>query len=282
MNYFQQRLYTDLNGAPLELMPSFLPTLAALVESDIFSLASMPQRPASQNQPYKMPVEVSPNGRHAVMRIEGPLYSSVPGHYKSLLGLVDLNDVNHDIDAMAADPKLETIVFDIDSPGGMARPSSETAEAIRELGKRKRTVAYSGPGALMASAAYKLGAACKHVLAADSADVGCVGTYLAMKDTSGEWEKAGRKLELFRDGKYKAIGHPGKAMTDDERAHLAGEVEALSKRFKAFVRENRPGIQDYALEGQTLAGRAAREAGLIDGTRRNLALVVADEIRRAL
>ena len=77
------------------------------------------------------------------------------------------------------------------------------------------------------------------------------------------------------------MGLPGKPVTGEELELLEGEVSQLSKNFKSFVRENRPGIAETALEGQTLHGTAARNARLIDGTRRNLPLVVADEIRRA-
>ena len=276
-------LQTDLRVAPWEMMPlhrqGLVDMLARLEAADFMALFELVEPPKSDR--FLGDVAVSESGKQAVVHVEGPLYSNVPAPVKQFFGLADLQDINHDVEELSRDSQVETVIFDIDTPGGLARPSAETAELIRELGKDKRTVAYSGPSSLMASAGYKLGSACHEIKASESADVGCIGTYIAMLDDSEAWAKEGNRLELHREGKYKAMGHPGKAITEDERELLAAETAECSKRFKDFVRGQRPGISESAMEGQTLAGRAAREAGLIDGTRRNLPLLIADEIRRS-
>lgn len=272
------RFAAEISAVPWEMVPSYQASLfAALVAGEnCFEKAGPRSDPRFRNR-----VQVSENGDIAVMDISGPLYGKVPQWAKEMYGMTDLQDINADIDALSSDSKVRTVIYNLDTPGGMARPSSETAELVREQGKRKRTIAYSGPGSMMCSAGYKIGAACNEIKAADSADMGCIGTYIALPDTSEMYKKFGVKLEMFRDGKYKALGHPGKETTDEERELLKTEVAELSKKFKAFVRENRPGIAESAMEGQTLCGRAAKEAGLIDGSRRNLGLLVADEIRRS-
>jgi|GEM_PF-2102666 len=276
-------LQTDLRIAPWEMLPihrqGLVDMLARLESADILALFELVEPPRDDR--FRGNVAVAETGKQAVVHVEGPLYSNVPDPVKNFFGLADLQDINHDVEELARDSQVETVVFDLDTPGGLARPSAETAELIRELGKDKRTVAYSGPSAMMASAGYKLGSACHEIKASESADVGCIGTYIALADDSEQWEKKGVRLELHRDGKYKALGHPGKPITEDERELLAAETAECSKRFKDFVRAERPGISESAMEGQTLAGRAARDAGLIDGTRRNLPLLLADEIRRS-
>lgn len=276
-------LQTDLRIAPWEMLPihrqGLVDMLARLESADTLAIIELVEPPRDDR--FRGKVAVAETGKQAVVHVDGPLYSNVPEPVKQFYGLVDLQDINHDVEELSRDSQVETVVFDLDTPGGLARPSAETAELIRELGKDKRTVAYSGPSAMMASAGYKLGAACHEIKASESADVGCIGTYIAMLDNSEAWAKEGNRLELHRDGKYKAMGHPGKAITEDERELLAAETAECSKRFKDFVRAERPGISESAMEGQTLAGRAARDAGLIDGTRRNLPLLIADEIRRS-
>lgn len=280
--YWQKQLEAAIFGRVWEMVPSYLDAILEWDAPPNF-MQVVSRAPASEKKsPYKGRVERSDNGRHAVMGISGPLYSNPGECAKDFFGVADLEDINHDLEVLGNDPKLETVILNIDSPGGVAGPSAETAELVRELGKEKRVVAYSGPGSMMASAAYKIAAGANEIKASDYADIGSIGTYMALRDSSEKWAKEGNKLHLFRSGKYKAMGMPGKPMTEEEQALCNQEVEALATKFRRFVRENRPGVAESAMEGQTLAGRAAREAGLIDGTRRNLALVVADEIRRAL
>lgn len=273
------RLASDLCHTPWDMQESaHFALYSALRSLDPLEIGP-PQAPRKEN-PFRGSVEKAPNGRTAVMHIEGPLYRKIHPILKGMLGITDLNDINHDISALADDPNLETVIFDIDSPGGMARPSTETAELIKELGEKKRTVAYSS--GTQASAGYKLAAACDENYASKSADVGCVGTYVAMVDDSEHWAKKGYKLEMIRDGVYKGMGHPGKPITAEERALMEEEVKSLSGAFKDFVRENRPGVSESALQGQTLSGSRAKKAGLIDGIHRDLSSLVAAEIRRPL
>lgn len=280
--YWQKLLETAVYGQTLEILPAHL---SAFVEWDLSPWDLPPLESSARQQapesPYRGKVDRSPNGRHAVMSINGPLFSRLPQWVKDDYDLRDLNDINADLDTLGHDRDLQTVVLDINSPGGVAGPSSETAEMVRELGKNKRVIAYSGPGSLMASAAYKIAAGAHEIKASPFAEVGSIGTYMALRDDSAAWEKDGQKLHLFRDGKYKALGHPGKPLTEEEAAHLDEGVQAASRRFKAWVRENRKAIAETAMQGQTLSGRPAVEAGLIDGMRRNLNLLVADEIRRA-
>lgn len=226
---------------------------------------------------FENAVEISQDGRIAVLTIDGMLGYKMSA-LETACGAVDLVHVNRHIERLQQDSRIQTVIFSLETPGGMARPSSETAKLISELGETKRTVAYSD--GLCASAGYKLMSACQEAYASKSASLGCVGTYIALVDSSKKWEKDGLQLQLFRDGKYKALGYPGKAMTDDEKEFLEGEVTGLSAKFKDFVKSRRPKIDPKALEGQCLSGTKAKNAGLVDGFYRDLDALVAAEIKR--
>jgi ClpP class serine protease len=158
---------------------------------------------------------------------------------------------------------VHTVVHAYKSPGGFVTGVQESADIIRELAQEKRVVSFANLEAC--SAAFWLFAAADERYASPTGTVGCVGTYAALLDDSRAWEMEGLKLELFRDGPLKAIGHPGKAMTDEERVFLQGRTDEISALMKGFVRERLPGVDEEALRGQWMSGNAGLEAGLVDG-----------------
>lgn len=272
---------SDLVRAPWDLHPAhhraLLDAAQAFDASEFFRLESPPQAASSR---FRTPVELSPDGRRAVVNVSGAIYNKVHPVLKEFFGLSDLQDLNHDIGELTDDSQIETVIYNIDSPGGAARPSAVTADLIASQGAAKRTVAYSDN--LQASAGYKLAAACQENYAAPAAEIGCIGTYSVLVDDSEYWKEKGVNIDVIRDGKYKAMGHPGKPVTDAERDLVADEVSGLSTKFKDFVRSHRPGIAESAMEGQTLTGQAAIDARLIDGIYNDLGALVASEIKRPL
>ena len=281
------RIISQVFTSPWQILPEHHAAISAALLAHVdgkgqnipdFSENNFASRPMNRDR-FLNPVEISDDGSIAVMTIEGTLGKKL-SMLETFCGGVDLQHIDKDIEELARDDRIQTVIFDIDSPGGMARPSSDTAQRILELSKAKRTIAYTD--GTMASAGYKLASACGKIYASNSADVGCVGTYIALYDQSEALKKRGIELKLFRDGKYKALGYPGKAMTEEESNYLTSEVSGLSAKFKDFVRKQRPGIDESALEGQCLSGKRAQDAGLIDGVYQDLGSLVAAEIKRPL
>jgi len=160
------------------------------------------------------------------------------------------------------DPEIDAIVIDVDSPGGTVTGVPEAAEAIERAATEKPVIAYTG--GMMASAAYWISASADAIVAAPSADVGSIGVYTAFLDRTRQFEQEGIDVELFKHGKFKAMGMPGVALTDEQRALIQEGVDEIAGWFKGFVQQSRPGVSTDAMEGQTFLGKNAVAVGLVD------------------
>ena len=209
----------------------------------------------------------------AILEIEGTIS---PYYYNS----ADPRGIAATVRAMANNPAIRTIIFDIDSPGGHATYIRELAETIREVSTEKRTVAYSGPGAMMCSAAYWTGAACDEVHGATASMPGSVGVFSALYEFKGMLGKLGISLNVFRDGPLKGMGLFGKELTDEESAHIQEGVDKVSAEFKGFIRAQRPGIAEETMHGQAVDGDEAVDAKLYDAHYDDLSELVAVEMER--
>src|SRR5690606_28913836 len=68
------------------------------------------------------------------------------------------------IRALGANPNIQTVIHDLDTPGGHATGVPEWADAIREVSESgTRTVGYVGPGQMACSAGYWVAAACDEI-----------------------------------------------------------------------------------------------------------------------
>lgn len=205
----------------------------------------------------------------AIIPVHGVL-----GRHLSFLDLFcggcDYEYVMQMIALAGADPAVHTIIFDFNSPGGCSIGNNECAEAIASC--EKKTVAYFDE--VCGSAAYLLASQCDEIFAAQSAITGSIGSYMALLDSSREWELQGLKLELFRSGPLKAIGLDGKTVTDEERAYVQSQVDYAAGKFKAAVLAKRPGISADAMQGQTFFASQCIDNGLVDGLANHLLDVV--------
>lgn len=154
------------------------------------------------------------------------------------------------------------VVLNINSPGGMALGIPETASQIQALRATKLVVAVTDT--MACSAAYWLGCSAEKFFTTLSADVGCIGTYIALYDYTKMFEEWGVKLELFKRGKYKAIGLPGNPLDKDARAFLDYDCGRTNDRFLAAVRAGRGDIADETMQGQWFDGEEAVQRGLAD------------------
>jgi protease-4 len=182
---------------------------------------------------------------------------------EKLMGAVDVNDLSAQVDLMAADPSVEKIAFNINSPGGTVTGVEELANKIRDLGKP--TMAYTDSE--MASAAYWLASQAGRVVSSSSASVGSVGVYMAIPDYSKAAEMAGIKMVVIKSSgsPLKGAGIEGTSLSDEQVADLQASVDAIHEDFKASVRAKRKMVADSALRGQVFSGKQAAAQGLVTG-----------------
>jgi signal peptide peptidase SppA len=214
----------------------------------------------------------------AIVTMSGVIMKRAP---EMLCGppVIDLAALDGLLDEISADTLIETVVFAIQSPGGMMIGLEETCSRMRELSTQGiRTIAYADYQ--MCSAGYYLGAACDEIYCAPSAFIGSIGVYCAGLDDSRAWEMEGLELVLARSGKLKAMGHPGKAWTSEEREWLDNMAGECGTEFRQWVTSRRGNVPEEAMQGQCFAAKKA-DPSLIDGIYRDLPALLADLMQAA-
>lgn len=212
-------------------------------------------------EPGDAPEIVQKLGKVAVLNISGVLLPKC-STLEKVCGAMSCADIRTACKQLAADPVVETVILNFDSPGGVVQSIVETARAISSLGNSKATIAYTNGD--MCSAAYWLATACHEIIASESACVGSIGVRLSLLTYAEALKKEGVKLEAFSGGLWKTLGEPARDMTDDERALLQAGVDKIYAQFKATVSAARPGVSEETMQGQTFDGDEAKEAGLVD------------------
>lgn len=194
--------------------------------------------------------------------IAGPIGYKL-GKFEKGAGAVDSTDVLAEIEEADGAPEnsIRAIVLDIDSPGGMVAGTPELADRIAECQKP----VYAFTSGNMCSAAYWVASAANSgIFATRSADVGAIGVYVPFLDSSEALKARGVKVEVFASGKYKGLGMPGTALTEDHRDFLQARVMEIAGMFYDQVKAARPDVADETMQGQVFMAEKAKALGLID------------------
>ena len=161
---------------------------------------------------------------------------------------------------------IKAIILRIDSPGGAVAPTQEIYEEVRRIDKKKPI--YSSFGSVAASGGYYIGAATREIWASSGTLTGSIGVIMQMADLSELFKFAKYKPETIKAGRYKDIGNPARAMTDEERDFLTKLLAGTHQQFKddiTAVRKDRLKVDINELgQGQIFHGKEAMEAGLVD------------------
>jgi signal peptide peptidase SppA len=179
-------------------------------------------------------------------------------------GVEDTEVVGELLQETAEKKEVRALVLDIDSPGGLHTGGPELAHLVEQIDQQKPVLAHTG--GLMASLAYMIGSHARRVSASESAMVGSIGAFIAFVDVSKRLEQMGIKIDVIRnkEGRYKAAGVWGTALSEDQRAHLQDRVEAVYRQFRGMVQAKRLRADSTAFQGQLMLGREAQANGLVD------------------
>lgn len=173
------------------------------------------------------------------------------------------------LDQAAADETVKAIVLEIDSPGGQVDGVQSLAgkvAAIRATGKP--VVAWATGYA--ASGAYWIASAAERVFVADQTTVvGSIGVVATHVDASRAREAAGFRTTEIVAGKYKRIASDNAPLSEEGRAVLQAQVDAIYEIFVQDVARGRGVSVERVLsdmaDGRVFMGSQAVTAGLVDG-----------------
>lgn len=180
-------------------------------------------------------------------------------------GLLSYEGVAHQLRQAGADPKVRTVILDMESGGGQALGAFETACAVRDLAAAKPVTAVVN--GMACSAAYAIASAATRIITTESGISGSIGVVLLHVDREAAMTKAGLKPTFIHAGAHKVDGNPYQALSDDVRAGLQAEIDTLMSMFVSCVAAGRKNLTEAAVratEARTFMGQEAVTAGLAD------------------
>lgn len=220
--------------------------------------------PAPQAIVDTSPVAAQTTGGIAILPIHGSLLKrALPVQAAS--GLLAYEDIGAMLDAAIADPGIDAVLLDVDSPGGEVGGCFELAARIRAASQVKPVWALANDSAF--SAGYALACAAQRVLVTQTGGVGSVGVIALHVDQSAADAQAGLHYTPIFAGAHKNDYSPHAPLSDPARVALQTEVDRLYALFVDHVAAMRGVSTDAvrATEAALFFGPQAVEAGLADG-----------------
>lgn len=165
----------------------------------------------------------------------------------------------------AADPAVHTILFAVDSPGGMVTGCAAVGEAIYAARSAKRLVAHAGDSCY--SAAYWLASGAHEIVVSPTGGAGSIGVLTSHLDYSAAYEKWGVTKTYLFAGAHKVDEWAENApLSDDARARILARIGRIYDVFVATVARNRSMTEDAVRATEALVYPAidAVQIGLAD------------------
>ncbi len=222
-----------------------------MVERRSFELLSLynSKQPIFKNLKH---FHINPKGI-AIIRIYGVLTKKTEA-FDHILDMTSYENIHEEIESALEDKSIETILLDIDSPGGEVNGVFDLADFIYESRAKKRIIAIANDDAY--SAAYAIASSAEKVFVSRTSGVGSIGVIASHIDQSRFDEKQGIKYTTIFAGSRKNDLNPHEPMTSESLGSLQKEVDRLYEMFVQLIARNR---------GLSIEKIRSTEAGLYFG-----------------
>ncbi|UXX40616.1 S49 family peptidase [Wolbachia endosymbiont of Oryzaephilus surinamensis] len=233
-----------------------------MVERRSFELLSLynSKQPIFKNLKH---FHINPKGI-AIIRLYGVLTKKTEA-FDHILDMTSYENIHEEIESALEDKSIETILLDIDSPGGEVNGVFDLADFIYESRAKKRIIAIANDDAY--SAAYAIASSAEKVFVSRTSGVGSVGVIASHIDQSRFDERQGIKYTTIFAGSRKNDLNPHEPMTSESLGSLQKEVDRLYEMFVQLIARNR-GLSIEKIrstEAGLYFGEKAVEIGLADG-----------------
>ncbi|WP_264375411.1 MULTISPECIES: S49 family peptidase [unclassified Wolbachia] len=233
-----------------------------MVERRSFELLSLynSKQPIFKNLKH---FHINPKGI-AIIRIYGVLTKKTEA-FDHILDMTSYENIHEEIESALEDKSIETILLDIDSPGGEVNGVFDLADFIYSARGKKRIIAIANDDAY--SAAYAIASSAEKIFLTRTSGVGSIGVIASHIDQSGFDEKQGIKYTTIFAGSRKNDLNPHEPMTSESLESLQKEVGRLYEMFLQLIARNR-GLSIEKIrstEAGLYFGEKAVEIGLADG-----------------
>lgn len=199
------------------------------------------------------------------LRVQGAI-SHLSSPLQAWCGMTSYQTLIQDMEDIAADGSVHTVIMDVDSGGGAAKFCFEAANRIRAIADEHdiKLIAYTETVA--ASAAYALPAVAHEFIAAKDADIGSIGVITQMVNYSKQLEEAGIEVVTIKSGEFKDLGNPTAPVREADVAIIQERVDSLASDFMSHVATHRGISEDTVrgLQAKVFTAKESLDIGLID------------------
>lgn len=199
----------------------------------------------------------------AVIPVQGTLVAKL-GTLHPYSGMTGYDGIRTNLCMALNDDTVRAIVLDIDSPGGEVAGCFDLVDTIYAARGHKPILAILSESAY--SAAYALASACDQIIVPRTGGTGSVGVITAHVDFSKALTSAGIAVTIIQYGERKSDGNEFNPLSDEARARIQADVDAMGELFVETVARNR-GLSTAKVRGTqatTFLGAQGVEIGFAD------------------
>lgn len=183
--------------------------------------------------------------------------------FTEMSGMASTETVGRAIDEAAADPAIDVIVLDIDSPGGSAFGVPELGDKVAAATTQKKVIAVVN--SLAASGAYWVASQSSELVVTPSGEVGSIGVYMYHVDRSEEIKSMGRVVTFVSAGERKVSLNPTQPLSALGRQQLEELVNGTYDQFVRAVAKGRNVSQAKVRDGFGRGGVVLAETAVKEG-----------------
>lgn len=203
------------------------------------------------------------NNAIGVIKVYG---SMVNKNGAGMSGSTSYESIRNDINSLIK-ANVNTIIFDLSTPGGEASGIWSLADFINKLPTTHsiNTIAYTDSSAT--SGGYIIAAACQKIYTTDIADVASIGAVMTLVDLTEADKQDGVKYTILRSKTDKAAYNPHEQMTNNVKQLMLDKLMLIDNKFNETILKFRQNISMntlMSLRGNSISGQEAYSLGLVD------------------
>jgi len=248
------RIFAQLFNQPWLITEDWMGTIISIAnrEGDIEAIA------AKHSSALPDTEGVSIRDGVAIVNVSGPIFPKAT-LFTKISGATAISTLATDLTAAVENDEVESIVLNVDSPGGNITGINEMANMIRQYSAIKPIYGYSG--GVAASAGYWLLSACSSITIDATARLGSIGVVAAFASE----DKESKDIEIVNTASpKKRVDHT----TEEGKAVVVEGLDALAEVFISSVADFRGTTsavvkKDFG-RGGILIGSDAVNAGMAD------------------
>ncbi|MDF1544366.1 MAG: signal peptide peptidase SppA [bacterium] len=167
--------------------------------------------------------------------------------------------------AASSNPRVQGVVFRVNSPGGFALAAEEIFHEADKAGKKLPMVVSMAN--IAASGGYHIAMPATKLFANPTSVTGSIGIYGGKLDLSGLYDKIEMGTELYTRGRFAGMLTDTRGFSDEEREKYYSQLEAFYNYFVELVADNRAltvDSVDALSRGRVWTGLEALRNGLVD------------------